>query len=68
MAKQLGEGDCNCRGGYGNCILQGRCQIKNLVYDCTVSPLEGTVSTLEGTVSTLEESKEYLHCIGLIAR
>ena len=45
-AEQLGEGGCNCRGGHENCILQGHCQTKNLVYKCTVS--------------TLEESKEYI--------
>ena len=45
-AEQLAEGSCNCRGGRENCILQGRCQTKNVVYKCTVS--------------TQNENKEYI--------
>ena len=45
-AEQLVKGSCNCRGGGGNCVLQGHCQTKNVVYKCTVS--------------TQEESKEYI--------
>ena len=54
-SEQLSEEGCNCRGGNASCILQGRCQTKNMVYKCTVSTQEERKEYIGLTANTFKE-------------
>ena len=55
--QQLQQPGCNCRGGPGNCPVQGRCKTDCVIYRATVKEtLSGSTETYTGvTENTFKE-------------